>query len=111
MPGGLYVLVAAMGGSILTRNRIFLLRWTVPVLFGVGAGWMVIPVTMTNVSELVWKYEKKFPVVADTHLRVKDSVTHFVQTGVAHSKMGAAMLEEKIGDAREKLEEWVSKGK
>lgn len=111
MPGSLYVLIAAMGSSIFVRNRNILLRMTVPVAVGIGMGWAVIPITMKNVGDLMWRYEERFPVVADTHRRTQDSVTHFVQTGIAHSKMGAAMLEEKVGDARKTIEDWVRKGK
>lgn len=81
-----------------------------PLTVGIGAGWYFIPVTMGNVSELVWKYEKRFPVVADTHLRVKERVGTFVETGIAHSKMSLGMVEDKVGEARGKVEGWVSKG-
>ncbi|KAL8949015.1 MAG: hypothetical protein Q9222_004838, partial [Ikaeria aurantiellina] len=54
MPGALYVLVASMSGSILTRNRNILLRATVPFAVGVGAAWMVLPITTRNVADLVW---------------------------------------------------------
>jgi len=104
-------LVAAMGSSILVRNRNILLRATVPLAVGIAAGWYVIPITMRNVGDLMWTYEEKFPVVADTHLRIRDRVSKFVETGVAHSKMSAGMLEDKVGEAREKVEEWVRKGK
>jgi organizing structure protein 2 len=100
-----------MGSTILVRNRNILLRLSVPVAVGVGMGWAVIPITMQNIGDLIWSYEKKFPVVADAHSRTQDAVTHFVQTGIAHSKMGAAMLEEKIGDARKSVEDWVKKGR
>jgi MICOS complex subunit MIC26 len=111
MPGAIYVLIAAMGSSILVRNRSILLRFSLPVAVGIGAGWAIIPVTMRNVGDLAWRYEQKFPAIADTHVRVKDRVTQFVQTSVAHSKMSAVMLEDKIREGREKVEEWVSKGK
>jgi len=65
---------------------------------------------MRNVGDLVWRYEERFPVVADTHLRVKERVGMFVETGIAHSKMSVGMVEDKVGEAREKVEGWVSKG-
>jgi organizing structure protein 2 len=111
VPGAIYVLIAAMGSSILVRNRNFLVRWTVPFAVGIGTAWAVIPITTGNVADLIWKYEERFPVVADTHTRVRDGVKNFVQTGIAHSKMGVAMLEEKIGDVRTSVEDWVRKGK
>jgi organizing structure protein 2 len=111
MPGAIYVLIAAMGSSILVRNRNFLVRWTVPFAVGIGTAWAIIPITTRNVGDLIWKYEERFPVVADTHTRVRDGVTNFVQTGIAHSKMGVAMLEEKVGDVRKSAEDWIRKGK
>jgi organizing structure protein 2 len=111
IPGGIYVLIAAMGSSILVRNRNILLRASFPVAVGIGAGWALIPLTMRNVGDLAWTYEERFPVVADTHLRIKESVTRFVQTGVAHSKMGVGMVEDKLGEAREKVDDWVKKGR
>ena len=65
MPGTLYVLVAAMTGSIVSRNRNIILRGAIPLAVGIGAGWVVLPVTMRNVSDLLWKYEQRFPAVAD----------------------------------------------
>lgn len=111
MPGSLYVLIAAMGSSIFVRNRNILIRASVPVAVGVGMGWAVIPLTMRNVSDLVWAYEQRWPVVADSHRRTQDAIVNFVQTGVAHSRMGAAMVEERIGDVRKKVEEWIRQGK
>jgi organizing structure protein 2 len=111
IPGGIYVLIAAMGSSILVRNRNILLRATFPLAVGIGAGWAIIPITMRNVGDLAWKYEERFPVIADTHLRIKERVTRFVETGVAHTKMGVGMFEDKVGEAREKVDEWVKKGR
>ncbi|KAF1956654.1 hypothetical protein CC80DRAFT_593374 [Byssothecium circinans] len=109
-PGALYVLVASMAGSILTRNRNILLRATVPAAIGVGAAYAVLPVTMKNVGDLVWTYEEKYPVLADAHLRTKERVTRFLETGKAHSAMGIGMLQDKVGETRDRMENWVRKG-
>jgi len=111
MPGLIYVLVSAMAGSILTRNRNLLLRATVPVLFGVSAGYVAIPVTMRNVGNLVWTYEERFPAVRDTHLQVKERVQHIWETGKAHTGMTVARTEGLLDEAREKMQDWVKKGK
>lgn len=111
MPGAIYVLVSAMAGSIVTRNRNILLRSTVPVAVGIVASWAILPITSRNVGDLLWTYEERYPVIAENHLRAKERVTRFVQTGIAHSKMTAGMLEDKIGEAREAVEDWVRKGK
>lgn len=110
-PGALYVLVASMAGSILTRNRNILLRATVPAAIGIGAAYAVLPITTRNVGDLVWTYEQRYPVVADTHLRMKERVSRFLETGKAHAGMSLGMLEGKVGEVREGMEEWVKKGK
>ncbi|EME40147.1 hypothetical protein DOTSEDRAFT_82809 [Dothistroma septosporum NZE10] len=111
LPGGIYVLVAAMAGSIISRNRNILFRFATPILTGVVTAHYVVPRTTENVGNLIWKYEEKFPVVRDNHLRVSQGVRHFVETGKAHSQMGLAMAEEKVQEARESIQDWVKKGK
>ncbi|KAK7719873.1 hypothetical protein SLS64_002054 [Diaporthe eres] len=111
MPGLVYVLVAAMAGSIVTRRSNILLRATVPVAFGVGMGWTAIPHTMRNTSDLAWKYEQRYPVVAQGHLQIKDGWRQGVSFARVHTQLGRDKLEEKVKGARETVEEWVRKGK
>ncbi|KAF6835159.1 MICOS subunit MIC26 [Colletotrichum musicola] len=111
MPGAIYVLVAAMAGSIVTRNRSVLLRATAPLALGITAGWTVLPITMTNVSNLAWKYEQRFPVVAQGHLKLRESIESSWRAARVHSKIGVQYVDEKVTDARETVEDWVKKGK
>ncbi|CAF3439801.1 hypothetical protein SNK03_008170 [Fusarium graminearum] len=111
MPGAIYVLVAAMAGSIITRNRSIILRASLPLAMGIGAGWTVIPVTMRNVSDLTWKYEQRFPVVAQSHIRLRESILNSASFAKAHSQVGVKYVDEKVTDAREAVEGWVQKGK
>lgn len=110
LPGGVYVVVAAMAGSIVSRNRGILLRSASPLAFGTVAAWSLLPVTMRNVSDLAWEYEKRVPAVAENHIQLREKAEHIWHTGVAHSGMARSMMEEKIGEGRKKLEELVSKG-
>ncbi|KAF2130022.1 hypothetical protein P153DRAFT_290039 [Dothidotthia symphoricarpi CBS 119687] len=110
-PGALYVLVASMAGSIVTRNRNILLRATVPAAVGLGAAYAVLPITMRNVGDLAWKYEERYPVLADTHLRTKERISKFIETGKAHAGMTVGMVEGKLTETRENLEGWVKKGR
>lgn len=100
-----------MAGSIIARNRNILLRATVPVLTGVTAAHYVVPITTRNVGNLAWEYEKKYPVIADNHIRAKEGVTHFIETGKAHSQMGYYQAVDKVQGVRETIEEWVRKGR
>lgn len=111
MPGAVYVLVAAMAGSIVTRRSNILLRATAPLAFGVTAGWTLIPVTMRNVSDLAWKYEQRFPVVADSHIRLRESLQQSAHFAKVHTDLGARYVDEVVTDARETVESWVKKGK
>lgn len=111
MPGSLYILVAAMTGSIVSRNRNILLRATVPMVVGIGAGWVVLPNTMRNVSDLLWTYEQRFPAIADGHIRTREGVEKAWRMARIHSQQAAIFVDEKVGAGREAVEGWVRKGK
>lgn len=111
MPGAVYVLVGAMAGSIVSRNRNIVLRATIPLAVGVGAGWVVLPVTMRNVSDLLWQYEKRFPVIADGHIRAREGIEKAWYMARVHTQLAADTVDEKIGASREAVEGWVRKGK
>ena len=111
MPGSLYILVAAMAGSIVSRNRNIILRASVPLAVGVGTAWVVLPYTTRNVANLIWKYEERTPVVAESHIRMRG----FIEEGWKQAKIrGQATKEwsdETVKEGREAIEGWVRKGK
>ncbi|KAF1811296.1 hypothetical protein P152DRAFT_474896 [Eremomyces bilateralis CBS 781.70] len=111
VPGLLTVLLSVMGSSILARNRNIFLRASFPVAVGVGTMSYILPATSRNVEGLVLKWEEKVPGLKEGHEATKERVERFISTGRAHAGMGVAMLEEKIGDGRKAVEEWVSKGR
>ncbi|KYK58268.1 mitochondrial protein [Drechmeria coniospora] len=111
MPGAVYVLVAAMAGSIITRKRNILLRATLPLALGIGAGWTVLPITMRNISDLAWTYEQRFPVLAESHVRIREGLKRGVSFAKVHKEVGARYVDEKVTDAREIVESWVKQGK
>lgn len=100
-----------MAGSIVSRNRNILFRFVTPILTGTVAANYVIPRTTENVGNLIWSYEKKFPVIADNHIRARDGVRHFIETGKAHSQMGYYMAEEKVQGVTQAVQDWVKKGR
>ncbi|KAG5998409.1 hypothetical protein E4U43_002417 [Claviceps pusilla] len=111
MPGTIYVLVAAMAGSIITRRSNILLRNTLPLAFGIGAGWTVLPVTMRNISDLAWTYEQRFPAVAETHVGIRENIKKSMSFAKAHSQVGVQYVDDKVTGAREAVEGWVKQGK
>jgi len=111
LPGVIYVLVATMAGSIVSRNRGILLRATFPLAVGIAAGWALIPVTMRNTSNLLWEYEKKVPVVAQTHV----SIAAFTREAWRQTKTRTESLrgwaDSTAVQSRRQLEGWVEKGR
>lgn len=57
LPGFTYIVVAAMSGSILTRNRHFLYRFTAPLLLGSACFSYVLPTTFRNTASLLHTIE------------------------------------------------------
>ncbi|KAL8328837.1 hypothetical protein RB597_004541 [Gaeumannomyces tritici] len=111
MPGLVYVLVAAMAGSIVARRRNVLLRAATPAVFGVATGWAVLPFTMRNVGDLAWRYEERVPAVANAHVRTREVLEKSVVMSKVHYQLGVQFVEDKVTATRESLEGWVRKGK
>lgn len=100
-----------MAGSIASRNRNILVRASVPLAVGVGAGWVVLPVTMRNVGDLVWRFEQRVPVVAENHLRVRGAVGEGWRQVVVGGEAARRWSEERVRGGREVVEGWVRKGR
>ena len=111
LPGAIYVLVATLTGSIISRNRGIILRTTFPLAVGIAAGWYLIPVTMRNTSDLIWEYEKRAPVVADTHTQISALVQQVWKQTRGITQGAVAFADEKSIEARRSVEDLVSKGK
>jgi organizing structure protein 2 len=111
LPGAIYVLVATMAGSIVSRNQKILIRATFPLAVGITAGWMLIPVTMQNIANLSWEYEKRVPVVADTHVQIRRFAQDAWRQTKVHAQAVTRWADETAGQSREKVEGWVKNGK
>ncbi|KAI9781895.1 MAG: hypothetical protein M1816_002159 [Peltula sp. TS41687] len=111
MPGLIYVLVASMAGSIVSRNRNILLRGTVPLAVGIGAGWLFLPITTRNVADLLWRFEQKAPVVSETHLRIRRAVDETWRRARETGRSTIRAVDRTVQGGRDGLEEWVRKGK
>jgi MICOS complex subunit MIC26 len=111
LPGAIYVLVATMAGSIVSRNRSILIRATFPLAVGITAGWVLIPVTMQNIANLSWEYEKLVPMIAETHTQVSGFAREAWRQTKVHTQVATRWMDETAGESREKLEGWVRNGK
>ena len=110
MPGALYVLVASMAGSIISRNRNILLRATTPAAVGISAAYLVLPYTMRNVGDLVWSFEQKSEVIAVNHLRVRGAAIEGLKQAKIGSEKTREWSEDIVRDGRKLVESWVRKG-
>ena len=111
LPGAIYVLVAGMAGTIISRNRNILIRFVTPIAGGAVAAHYVLPHTTRNVEDLIWKYEERVPVIRDNHLRISQGVRDLMQVTRQKSEVGLKVAEEKVAGVRESVEDWVKKGR
>lgn len=94
-PGLIYVLVAGLSGSVLSRTRSLPVRFLAPPLFTLLAFPYFLPKTSHNIRQYLSNLEDKhLPEFAAKH-------DHFVQTGIAHWGMLWGRIEDATGDARE----------
>ena len=87
------------------------MRFSVPLAFGIGAARVTLPHTSQNVGNLVWRYEERYPALAQAHLQARERIETFWETGKSHAQMSGGKLEEKVVEARDGVEDWVKKGK
>lgn len=100
LPGGIYVLISALSGSILARNKNLLFRGITPLVFGLGAFKYFLPQTFENTGNLVWKFEQKAPAIAEAHIQTKKSVED-LSKGVSDAvNEGNQKLEGAVSSAR-----------
>ena len=111
MPGVIYVLVATLAGSIVSRNRGIVLRTMVPLAFGTTAAYAALPITMENVGELYRDYESKYPALHSKHAELNQRTRYIWETGKAHTLMTVERGTNMLDEAREKMEDWVKQGK
>lgn len=79
LPGSIYVLVAALSGSVMARRHNFLVRATLPLIIGAGAFRYFLPETFQNTRGLVWSWEKKSPRLAEVHINAEKQADNLVK--------------------------------
>lgn len=81
LPGFTYTAVAAMSGSVLTRNKSIFLRLTTPLLLGAVCFSYVLPSTFSNVAGLAHDMERNaFPRLTETQDKIYSSSKTAVTT-------------------------------
>lgn len=92
-PGLLYVGVATLTGSIISRNRFILTRFLLPPVFLIASANHFLPQTTRNLSDYLGSLEDTYaPTLAEKH-----------EIGKAHSAMAWERLKESTADARARV--------
>jgi organizing structure protein 2 len=103
LPGGIYVLVSGMAGSILARNRMLPLRLLTPVLTTILSAMYLLPETSSNVYAAIKRSEAQFPVVRDAHNEFSSSVTQGVKGLEDSLHVGRKKVEDAIETSRKNI--------
>ncbi|CDO94777.1 unnamed protein product [Kluyveromyces dobzhanskii CBS 2104] len=108
LPGFTYILVAAMSGSILTRNRNVFLRLTTPLLFGLSCFSYVLPSTYRNTKHLAYNIEKKnFPLLVNRQDKVYNATKKVTCTTAYYTRNFAATVERGYWRTNRAIKEWT----
>ncbi|KAK9388436.1 apolipo protein O-domain-containing protein [Lipomyces mesembrius] len=106
LPGAIYVLVATLTGSIVGRKRNVIVRGLlVPGAFGIAAFAYFLPITYSNVGNLIWKFEVMAPTVANAHLKTTNAIKDFVENVDKFRKDSRAKVDEAVRKSRRALKE------
>ncbi len=76
LPANIYILTSILSGSIISKNRGILLRFSTPLIFGIISFKFLLPKTIYNIESKIWKFEiEKFPLkVVNSQVMIKNSV-------------------------------------
>lgn len=75
------------------------------------SGWMLIPVTMRNTGDLIWEYERKAPVIAETHLTIRGAALEAYRVLRERSQGTIDWADKTAIDTRKKVENFVGEGR
>uniref|UniRef100_A0A060TI17 MICOS complex subunit n=1 Tax=Blastobotrys adeninivorans TaxID=409370 RepID=A0A060TI17_BLAAD len=101
LPGGIYVLVSALSGSILARNRGLALRTVTPLVFGAGAFAYFLPNTFQNTRGLAWRYEQRAPALAEYHVKTQEQLEGLAKSVDSAVDDGMKALEDGVHKTRQ----------
>ncbi|OLL25400.1 hypothetical protein NEOLI_001224 [Neolecta irregularis DAH-3] len=104
MPGGMYVVISGMAGSILSRNRLFPVRLAMPILTSIGAAIYFLPQTSRNIGALLLKIERKIPKLEKVHNQIHNQLLEAVEYAERTKEQGQRTIEESVYRSRKFVE-------
>lgn len=79
LPNSIYVVIAALSGNIMARQRGIVAKATLPVVMGLASFKYFLPETFGNTMGFLWKMEQKsLPELADTQVKALEKASSLV---------------------------------
>lgn len=102
-PNFIYIVIAALSGNIIARQRGILSRFLIPPTLGLAAFRYFLPQTCSNTFSFFWKFEeRKFPTVADQQKKTYYTAESWFQTLSESSSSG-------YNEITNRLDSWKKK--
>ncbi|CCH46469.1 hypothetical protein BN7_6062 [Wickerhamomyces ciferrii] len=106
LPGSIYILIASLTGSIITRRSNILFRGIVPIALGLTAFKLTLPNTFTNSTRFFYKLENEnLPKLT----KEQDKFVSNLNTFVKDSEDGYSNSVDKIGSSLDDLKQNIKK--
>lgn len=108
LPAAIYVLIAGLTGSILSRRRNILFRGLAPIIFGTGAFAYLLPRTFDNTRSLAWKLEKEqVPELAEKQIEAQKQVTDLQKKAQDIYDDGEKEVQKGWKSTRQTIKDWT----
>ncbi|QLL30298.1 hypothetical protein HG536_0A01150 [Torulaspora globosa] len=109
LPGFTYIIVAAMSGSVLTRNKRFLYRFTAPLVLGSACFSYVLPTTFQNTAALLHSIESAhFPRAVAKQDAIINKTVQIGRTTASHIDYLAESVFNIAAKFRHSVKEWTN---
>lgn len=104
LPNGIYILIAALSGNIMARQRGIVSKATFPVILGVASFKYFLPQTFSNTTGFIWSLEEKYiPEVAHSQQVSIEKADEFVNQIEKASESSQKSLQGRVQSLRQKI--------
>lgn len=107
LPGTIYIAIAALTGSILTRRSNIFLRGITPLVLGTLAFKLALPNTFTNSTSFLHKIEtEKLPELTNKQDELVKGLEGFVNKSETEYKSGVKKLDQSVEELRKGIKKY-----
>lgn len=110
LPSVIYILIAGLGGSIISRRQNIMVRALVPTLFGVGTWAALMPQTFENaILYLTTDQSRNIPKIANVQKEIDKQVEEVRQQTSEFLDKVEAETETWVSKTRKTVENWIGR--